>query len=329
MSKAGGLVLILAGLGVASQVMPSGLEPRDTDPVQQTDVAKISPANGTRVATVPQDTRSGERASPPITPPKPQPAVRPTSPSARPAADPTSSPSAPVVITLARRASEPTVAPAQRTSTIPDRDSLARELQRELKRVGCYEGELNGAWTTSTRKAMKAFTDRVNATLPVDRPDYILLTLVQGHQDKACGRPCPNGQGLGQDGRCLPNALLLTQAKKAAPTPVAVAQKGGPAAVSPPTPAITGWSTTTTAVAPTMPSALPPEGRMALAGPKADPTLTGAPLTQGSRAAPPNGRLPPVGIYDRRPPPPPARYVQQPRDAGWGRALFRREDALH
>ena len=44
-----------------------------------------------------------------------------------------------------------------------DRASLARDLQSELRRVGCYSGELNGIWTPATRKAMKAFTERVNA----------------------------------------------------------------------------------------------------------------------------------------------------------------------
>jgi hypothetical protein len=47
------------------------------------------------------------------------------------------------------------------------RDSLGRRLQEELRRVGCYLGELNGVWTTSSRKAMQAFTDRVNAVLLV------------------------------------------------------------------------------------------------------------------------------------------------------------------
>ena len=80
-------------------------------------------------------------------------------------------------------------------ASIPkDRDSLARELQKELRRVGCYEGELNGAWTPMTKRAMKAFTDRVNATLPVDEPDTILYSMVQGQQDRVCGKPCPVGE---------------------------------------------------------------------------------------------------------------------------------------
>ena len=108
--------------------------------------------------------------------------------------------------------------PSQRAVAVPDdRASLARALQRELQRVGCYDGEISGNWSTSTRMAMKAFTDRVNASLPVDAPDYILLSLVQRHEGKACGTNCSTGQMLSDEGRCVPSAVLA----KAAPKPVA------------------------------------------------------------------------------------------------------------
>ena len=107
--------------------------------------------------------------------------------------------------------------PSQRAVAVPnDRASLARALQRELQRVGCYDGEISGNWSTSTRMAMKAFTDRVNASLPVDAPDYILLSLVQRHEGKACGTNCSTGQMLSDEGRCVPSAVLA----KAAPKPV-------------------------------------------------------------------------------------------------------------
>jgi|EndMetStandDraft_8_1072994.scaffolds.fasta_scaffold170564_1 hypothetical protein len=108
---------------------------------------------------------------------------------------------------------------APKAAAVPgDRASLARALQRELQRVGCYEGEVNGSWTTSTRMAMKAFTDRVNASLPIDAPDYILLSLVQRHDGRACGTNCPSGQLLSDEGRCVPSAVL---AKAATPKPAA------------------------------------------------------------------------------------------------------------
>jgi hypothetical protein len=82
-----------------------------------------------------------------------------------------------------------------------DVGALARALQRELKRVGCYNGEVSGAWTASSRLAMKTFLERVNAALPVDKPDPVLLSLVQGHRERAC----------------VPDAVTATAAKDAPP----------------------------------------------------------------------------------------------------------------
>ena len=68
-----------------------------------------------------------------------------------------------------------------------DRPSLTREIQQELKRLGCYDGEIDGKWHPRAREAMKSFADKVNAQLSVDRPDYVLLRLAQAHQGNACG----------------------------------------------------------------------------------------------------------------------------------------------
>jgi peptidoglycan hydrolase-like protein with peptidoglycan-binding domain len=141
--------------------------------------------------------------------------------------------------------------PQHTTSTPGDRGSLAQELQRELARVGCYDGEIHGVWTTSTRQAMKVFLERVNATLPINQPDGVLLALVRGQRVKTCGTSCPSGQTLVDDGRCVPTALLSREALKDQKKAIL---------------ATTGWSTITT-LAPTRPSS-PIEGQMALAGPK-------------------------------------------------------------
>ncbi len=148
--------------------------------------------------------------------------------------------------------------PQKEAPYLTDRVWLGRELQRELSRVGCYEGELNGMWTPAMRKAMKAFTDRVNAALPIDEPDYILLTLVRGHKDKVCNVTCPAGQGFAEGGQCVPNAILaakkLPQVTRAAPLR------------SNPAPAGTGGSITRTP-APAVPPSAADEERMGLAGP--------------------------------------------------------------
>lgn len=123
----------------------------------------------------------------------------------------------------------PVVVPRPQAANDEARRALARDIQKELKRVGCYDGDVDGQWNSVTRKAMGAFNERVNASLPVEAPDFILLTLVQGHTARACGRLCPAGQALSGDNRCLPRALL--SAKAAAPKqPVAkqVATVQGP-----------------------------------------------------------------------------------------------------
>jgi peptidoglycan hydrolase-like protein with peptidoglycan-binding domain len=93
-------------------------------------------------------------------------------------------------------------------STPPAISTSALQLQGELKRVGCYAGELDGIWGPTTQGAMKAFTKRVNAELPTGKPDAILLALVQAHSEKVCGVPCPRHQALTADGQCIPDALI-------------------------------------------------------------------------------------------------------------------------
>lgn len=88
--------------------------------------------------------------------------------------------------------------------------ALARELQRELKRVGCYDGDPDGDWKTASRRAMGAFLGRINASLPVDHPDLILLTLLQAHPEKACGATCPAGQSISSEGRCVAKAVVAS-----------------------------------------------------------------------------------------------------------------------
>jgi len=250
--RAGGVALILCGVAMAVQAMPSASEPEGAPAPPQTPQPQIAKLY--------------------------RPAAAPRAVEATPAVP------APVMVTITQRPSDPPTPAPQRVAAPRDRDTLTRELQKELRRVGCYEGELNGAWTPSTRRAMKAFTERINATLPVEEPDAILYTLVQGEQDKVCGQPCPASQGLSEDGRCLPSAILAKAGKK------------GPAST------ITSWSTTTTAAAPPPPVApapavaaaptvplgpAPADGRMALAGPPTEAIPIAPPLVAPVPAAKP------------------------------------------
>jgi hypothetical protein len=148
----------------------------------------------------------------------------------------------------------PRFAVDQSSSATGPRDgaTLAREIQRHLKRVGCYDGEAHGLWTPTVRRAMKAFTDHVNAALPVESPDLVLLSMVENYHRRACGTPCPVGQNPGAAGRCMP---FPGPSRGADQRPVA--------------PAVAG-SIAENAKAPVSPGPGNPvalEGRMGLAGP--------------------------------------------------------------
>jgi len=151
-------------------------------------------------------------------------------PTARAAAPPRSlaTASPPEVVMLAPRVAlgSSQTRPAPSSDHLP----LALQLQRELARVGCYDGVINGVWTVATRRALKAFVDRVNATLPTDAPDQIQLALVRAAPDRVCGVACPPGQSLA-DGRCIPDVILA--GKKFAPMPQGDAQQADPGSERP------------------------------------------------------------------------------------------------
>lgn len=132
-------------------------------------------------------------------------------------------PAGPVVPTSQKPGTWSTVVQSERAVASPLRSAnpadpetraeLASDLQRELRRVGCYDGEITGAWNAATRRAMSAFMDRANATLPFDEPDYVLLALVQSHQDITCTAECPAGQ-ISEGDRCVPRAVVAQATKK-------------------------------------------------------------------------------------------------------------------
>lgn len=88
------------------------------------------------------------------------------------------------------------------------RDALARDIQKQLKRVGCYLGEIDGVWGTGSKRAVLVFMDRVNASLPTHDPDVFMLSLLRAQGDAVCGPSCPQGQSFTSNGRCVPTTLV-------------------------------------------------------------------------------------------------------------------------
>ncbi len=192
--------------------------------------------------------------------------------------------------------------------TEASRFELVRNLQRELKHVGCYAGDVDGDWGTGSRRAMATFTERVNASLPIEQPDFILLTLVQGHQGAICGKGCPSGM-TADNGRCV-SGSVVAQVRR-------IPDRRNPAlsndvvqytttqTATAPAPQDTGWTTQVSRAAggtSAVPSNLAPAaiagsiavaaavaplpGRMAMGGPEvAPPSVTAAPYERSAARA--------------------------------------------
>ncbi len=205
----------------------------------------------------------------------------------------------------ARQADAPAATRVAAT-TETSRYELVRNLQRELKRVGCYAGDIDGDWGTGSRRAMAAFTDRVNASLPIEQPDFILLALVQGHQGSICGRGCLAGQTVADNGRCV-GGSVVAQARRSYNRTAQqdrrnetmsndVVQYSSTQTATAQPPQETGWTTQVSrgsggasgaaaaaAVAVTA-AATPLAGRMAVGGPQAPSAAIGAPVYERSPA---------------------------------------------
>ncbi len=101
-----------------------------------------------------------------------------------------------------------TVSPAEpaATPTAPDTATdlvaLAKKLQSELKRVGCYQGEGDGQWGSSSIAALERYNEEVNATLIVLEPTIAALKTLETVDIRVCRRRCPDGYTL-QEGKCM------------------------------------------------------------------------------------------------------------------------------
>ena len=103
------------------------------------------------------------------------------------------------------------------------RYKLVLEIQQQLRRVGCYWGRTDGSWGVGTKDALKEFTDRVNATLPLDEPDYVQLTLIQSHGEKVVRRRARRAIAFAS-GRCV-GLPITAQAKPPSTQQVASTQQ--------------------------------------------------------------------------------------------------------
>ena len=315
MGKATGVFLILAGVGTAALVLPA--VDRESER-QLVDVVRIA-TGGTatslkpaqvvpRTATAAQPNAQTNAASAvdipaQVAPARVAAAVAPsqvaapsttiTPPSAASVAPmPRMEVAQPILIAPPQPAVRNANVTALRNDDGQAKQQLARDIQKELKRVGCYDGDVTGDWNAGTRRAMKLFIDKVNAALPSDEPDHILRTMVQGHPGNACGRtPAVVAQAPKMPARPVDRAQekLIDRVAEAAPREVATAR---PTVPKPAWETSVGTATVAAAIGSEAPVPAPAErgserrqpldttSRMAIGGPGArdvDPTSPAVP----------------------------------------------------
>jgi len=115
---------------------------------------------------------------------------------------------------------------------------------------------------------MQAFISRVNARLPIEEPDYALLTLLQTSSDKTCGT-CPADQTAAVSGSCVTRTNIADTQRQNGNRDQNVAEvlpwqrAGAPQPAAQPLMRPVGTTIVTTA---------PLQGRMAIGGPQQQPS---------------------------------------------------------
>ena len=277
MGKLSGTVLILAGVSIAAYTLfpqPDAV----TNAMTAENAAQAKPPSAPATSTPAAAPKPADSPAPPnLAPPSPRTETAPaTSPPPATIAPPTVAPQklrpgVPPAVRVAEAPLRLPVGESAATASPPlDRPALTREIQRQLKRIGCYQGDVSGVWSPAVRQAAKALTDRVNASLPTDQPDPVLLAMVQGQAAGTCAAGCPQGESRAADGRCLPAAIVANAGKQRTPTASAQAGRAQVGHAQTRQAAKTRPSASTPATAGDTVAPPSPDGRMSLAGPKAD-----------------------------------------------------------
>jgi WD40 repeat protein len=127
---------------------------------------------------------------------------------------------------------------ATESVALVDPEELTRDLQSELKRVGCYAGAIDGIWGRGSQGGMAEFAKVASFEAPVMRPQddpsqfAVLLDRLREHDGRACAprcnarqqlvngkcvtKTCPAGQTLQRDGSCR-----AAEARRSSETPAA------------------------------------------------------------------------------------------------------------
>jgi hypothetical protein len=105
-------------------------------------------------------------------------------------------------IIAAKRAVEKAGDPAKLAALPKLEPVLVYALQRELQRIGCYRGEIDGVWGPASRSALANFNRHAKMTLSTNLPEATSLSVLQ----KVLARTCPEA-----DEQRSPNATTRSR----------------------------------------------------------------------------------------------------------------------
>lgn len=195
---------------------------------------------------------------------------------------------------------KPAALPPPLAATRPDEElaKLARQLNRELRRVGCDPHATDGTWTAASQAALQRFAEITKLALHTDEPTQAALDAVSSHKFVVC--PLPTKAPAAD------KPLQSPIAAKPSPTIIPLVTDTAPVAAKPPTAAPSAVDPPPTAAV--VPIVAPPPASAASPSkvtlPEAEKpsvvTKPPAPASRASVAKPQPTAPPPAAVSSRR-----------------------------
>jgi hypothetical protein len=88
-----------------------------------------------------------------------------------------------------------TLTPSEQTtmSSVLSPDEIARQLQIELRRVGCFTSDIDGEWKANSEHALELFNKQTGMKLDTKGPSHYALDAVSGKSSRVCPLICQPG----------------------------------------------------------------------------------------------------------------------------------------
>jgi caspase domain-containing protein len=106
---------------------------------------------------------------------------------------------------------------------------LAKQLQEELRRVGCSPGVADGLWGDQAQAALARFAHHAKRAVPIGEPTPVALEALKAQDGRVCPLQCGPGTAE-KEGKCVAkSAPDRGQGKRSVtPSPQRASQKGSP-----------------------------------------------------------------------------------------------------